>query len=243
MISRCLGLHIARAILCAAGVFTLGSAARGFGEESAFECRGTELSAGAAAGLLGEVQGAYGKLNSLQAAFVQDSYLAALDVSERSSGTMIFERPGRMRWDYANPETQSFVVRDSTVWFYQPREKQVMIDEFRDVLISDIPVAFLMGLGNLASDFSVSRACPAGATTVLELAPRESEAQGQLRGLVLIVDGNRLPIGAKVTDIGGNVTSIRFTARKLNGTIPAKSFVAEVPPGTDVNDQRVRKGA
>lgn len=214
----------------------------GRAETGVFECRGDPLPTAAAARILYDVQTAYGSVSSLEATFVQDSYLAALDVSERSSGTMIYERPGRMRWEYTAPEPQSFVVRDGTVWFYQPRERQVLIDEFRDVLISDIPVSFLMGLGQLTKDFSVLRACVSGGSTVLELKPSGAEGGEQLQGFILVVDEKRLPLGARVTDVGGNTTAIRLADRKLNRTIPADSFQVTIPPGTDVNDQRLKKG-
>lgn len=156
---------------------------------------------------------------------------------------MVYERPGRMRWEYASPESQTFVVSDGSVWFHQPRERQMLVDEFRDVLISDIPVAFLMGLGKLGEDFSVSKACASGDTVVLELRPRASEQGDQLKGFTLVVDRERLPVGAKVTDVGGNTTAIQLAERSSNQKIPVESFRVEVPPGTDVNDQRVRKGA
>lgn len=214
---------------------------------SAFDCRGTPLSGSAGAALVAEVQSVYGRTQTIGARFVQDSYLAALDASERSSGRVWFEKPGRMRWEYESPERQLFVVRDETVWLYQPEANQVMIDRFRDVLISELPVSFLMGLGSLSTDFSVRRACPTdGGGAVLELSPRSGGGQSTREGLdsfVLLVNAGRMPVGAKVVDVGGNVTAIRLTEVQPNAPVPSSMFRAEFPPGTDINDQRPKGGA
>jgi len=208
-----------------------------------FACRGKSLDPAGAAALLREVKAAYGGLQSLSATFVQDSYLAALDVAERSSGEVSFKKPGRMKWEYRSPEPQTFLVRDTTVWFYQPLSKQVLVDEFRDVLISDLPVAFLMGLGSLEKNFSLKRACLEGESGILDLQPRGGEGDGELKGFFLRIDGKRNPIGARVVDVGGNVTTIALTDRKPNQPIEDGAFRADFPAGIDVNDQRVKKGA
>jgi outer membrane lipoprotein carrier protein len=210
------------------------------GGQDQFECRGESTVPAVAQKLLGDVESSYRGLQTLRAAFIQDSYMAALDVSERSSGEMVFVKPGRMRWDYRSPEEQTFLVRDTTVWFYQPQAKQVLIDEFRDVLISDLPVAFLMGLGGLSDKFEVARACVDGAGVVFELRPRGAGADEGLKGFILKVDEKRLPVGARVVDVGGNETTIFLTDRKPNLEVAESLFKAEFPAGTDINDQRAK---
>jgi outer membrane lipoprotein carrier protein len=224
-----------------------GSAVTGGDTAAAFECRGNPLTPAAGAALLAEVQTTYGRTKTLRARFVQDSYLAALDASERSGGQVWFEKPGKMRWEYESPETQLFVVRDETVWLYQPASNQVLIDRFRDVLISDLPVSFLMGLGSLSTDFTLRKACPTPAGgAVLELAPRAGGAQASsdaLAGFVLLVDAGRMPSGAKVVDVGGNITAIRLLEVTPNAAIDSARFNPDFPKGTDINDQRPQPGA
>jgi outer membrane lipoprotein carrier protein len=207
-----------------------------------FDCRGAQLAQSEGGKVLTQVETRYTQLKTLEARFVQDSYLAALDASERSSGEMRFKKPGRMRWEYSAPETQTFLVRDSTVWFYQPEANQVLIDEFRDVLITDLPVAFLMGLGGLSEKFTVSKACLDGDNVVLELRPRGASADEALKGFTLKVDRERLPVGAQVVDVGGNVTAIQFADRKFDREFSDDVFRTDLPAGTDINDQRGRKG-
>jgi len=222
-------------------------AATGSDTTAAFECRGTPFTPSAGAALLAEVQATYGRTQTLRARFVQDSYLAALDASERSSGQVWFEKPGRMRWEYESPEKQLFVVREETVWLYQPESNQVLIDRFRNVLISDLPVSFLLGLGSLATDFTLRKACSTAAGgAVLDLAPRaggKQSASDTLAGFVLLVDAGRMPSGANVVDVGGNITAIRLLEVTPNVAIDSARFKVEFPAGTDINDQRPKPGA
>ena len=210
--------------------------------KSAFVCK-AKLSSSDLQGTLNRVQQSYQKLNSVSARFDQDSYLAALDTSETSSGTVLFSKPGRMRWDYEDPEPQQFVLRDHTVWLYQPEIKQVVIDELSQVLLTDLPVSFLMGVGNLNDGFSLKGGCKSEAGTVLTLEPRKADkkSDNSLKTFKLLVSPENFPAGAQVLDVVGNTTTIALSAVKENEPIEDSKFTATYPPGTDINDRRVEK--
>jgi len=221
------------------GVATVLTTAVAVAEQRAFDCSGKTLSPEAGVELTARVQGEYGRITSLRAKFHQDSFLAALEAGEQSTGSLWFRRPGLMKWVYEQPEAQTFVVRDHTVWLYQPEAKQVLIDEFRDLLISDLPIAFLMGIGNLRDDFTLVRACEGSEGTVLELTARQQQQDEDLRGFKLLIDRTRAaPIGARVVDVGGNVTAILFREVEWNVGMEDAAFATVFPPGTDINDQR-----
>jgi outer membrane lipoprotein carrier protein len=205
------------------------------------------LTSAQATDALGKVQNAYSGVQSLKAGFTQESYLASLESSETSSGSVWFSKPGKMKWNYAEPEIQTFLVKDSTLWLYQKEENQVLIDEFRKVLISDLPVSFLMGLGNLKSDFSVISACQNTEGLVFNLVPSKSKDAGAkkgdegLKGFRLLVNPNtNLPKGAMVTDVGGNVTAITLSALEANPKVNDSIFAADFPKSADINDRRVK---
>jgi outer membrane lipoprotein-sorting protein len=155
---------------------------------------------------------------------------------------MWFLKPGRMKWHYKEPEEQLFIVNDETVWFYQASEKQVIIDRFSRLLISELPVAFMMGLGNLKEDFTIKNACHGSDGLIFDLAPRKVGADGKqddLSGFKLLVDEKTfLPKGATVLDVGGNTTAIVFGGIQTGVKLGEEDFKAEFPKGTDVNDQR-----
>lgn len=224
--------------------------------EDSFTC-GPSISASEANALLERVQRAYNKVKSLHAKFTQESRIAALDESEEASGTVRFLKPGRMRWDYEFPEPQMFLVRDETMYLFQPELSQVVVQSLREVLLADMPVSFLMGIGKLDQDFSVVSACSAGSLTRLSLVPKQQaereERREDLRSFDLLVDPDTfLPAGARVVDVAGNVTSIalhdvRSGAESSAGTRPEDAhqevakesdFEPSFPSGVDVDDRR-----
>lgn len=209
----------------------------------AFEClEGREIAESEQGRLVSKVQETYQSVRALTGKFVQDSYLASLDTSENSAGEVAFKKPGMMRWQYKYPEKQLFVVKDETLWFYQPNERQVTIDSLKKVLLSDLPVGFLIGIGDLTKEFEVRAACEASVGIVIDFVPkRRSSDQGeqQLAGFSLMVErGSLLPKGSEVIDVAGNVTSIVIEELVRDGELNAEMFLPTFPRGTDITDRR-----
>lgn len=212
----------------------------------AFEClagQGVSLERGKE--LLTKVQNEYASIDVLQGSFQQASYVAALDESEVSSGEMWFGKPGKMRWVYAQPRAQTVVINEGTLWLYQVDNRQVIIDDIRKVLLSSLPVSFMMGLGNVHRDFELKGACKGSEGVILRLLPQKTakngDAEEALEGFELLVDEDRaLPKGAKISSLGGNVTAILFKDLKSKGVASdPRRFVLEYPKGVDVMDRRV----
>ena len=212
-------------------------------EEDAFFCK-TPVSQQEGERITGQAQAAYSALHALQARFTQRSFLAALDHSEVSSGEVWFLKQGRMKWQYQTPEPQTFLVQDHTLWLYQPQLNQVIIDQFDKLFISDLPVAFLLGMGNIKEDFLLLKACRNTGSYVLELEPRKTGTQGaseQLKRFVLRVSPDSyLPAGARVFDAGGNTTSIVLDSAIADpASVKESMFIPAFPGGTDISDRRI----
>lgn len=187
------------------------------------------------AGLLDKVQGAYSKLSSFQADFTQTSYLDALSTSENSKGEVYFKKPGKMRWHYSAPDEQVFVINDKKYYLYQVPEKQVMIDNLANVLVSEVPVAFLMGVGNLASDFNLLESEKCGNTISLKL---KSKKDSGLKELTLEVGGAYLPETISILDLNNNRNVIKLKNYNQNVKVDENLFEEDFPRGTDISDQR-----
>ena len=197
-----------------------------------------------------KLQETYRTVRSIKAEFLQSSYLAALEVSETSSGKVAFAQPAQMRWDYQEPEAQVFLFAENTIWFYQQSQNQVLIDSAKQVLLSDLPLAFLMGLGDVARDFSVLAACRRAEGLVLDLEPKKEGSQSKtgdegergLKGFQILVEAERtLPIGARVVDLNGNVTTVLLRNLSINEQLADTLFAATFPKGTDIQDRRKEK--
>ena len=153
-----------------------------------------------------------------------------------------------MRWDYQEPEEQLFLFADQTMWFYQKGQNQVLIDRAGEVLLSDLPIAFLLGIGDIRRDFTLVTACTREEGIVLDLLPRKdgngAARQEGVKGFQLLIEPERaLPVGARVVDVGGNVTTVLLRELKLNGAIEAAQFSPTFPKGVDIQDRRKEKGS
>lgn len=189
--------------------------------------------------LLEKVQSSYSKVSTVQASFAQVAYLSALDVQEVSTGKVWFQKPGKMRWRYESPEIQEFGIAGSEVVLYQEADKQVIVDAASSVLLSDLPVSFLLGLGNLKRDFTLLESCKGEGGTVISVVPKDEKSQQGVRLLKLAITPDTLrPLGAEVTDEAGNVTTIRLINPTWNGGVTATDLVVAYPKGVDVVDRR-----
>lgn len=217
-----------------------------FAKESDFVCaEGKRLKSADAKRYLQAAQEAYAEVSSLKAGFLQESYLSSLETSEASSGTLYFQKPGRMRWEYIEPEKQTFLILDQTLWFYQAVDKQVVVDNFSDFLVSELPVAFILGIGDLGKSFDIENGCRDSATKsiILNLKPKSKgeERDERLNRFSLVVDDARfIPLRARITDVASNVNSFYLEKIEVNSEIPKEIFLPEFPEGVDFDDRRHR---
>jgi outer membrane lipoprotein carrier protein len=215
-------------------------------QSAAFEClAGKKISDPQGRALLDKVQTRYASLAVMHGSFRQDSFVAALEQSESSVGEVWFAKPGKMRWEYTRPQPQTVIIKGQELWLYQPDKRQVLVDDIQQVLLSALPVAFMMGVGNLTRDFEFKGACESEAGVVVTLEPRKNvdkngNSSEGLEGFLLLVDQSRyIPIGAKITSLGGNVTAIVFSNLSTDSAgVTPRTFVLEYPKGVDVVDRR-----
>lgn len=218
--------------------------------KAAFSCLKTSepLSRRQGVEVLERVQAHYSSIKSMRGSFYQHSYVAALDEAEASSGAMTFSKPGKMRWSYKFPRIQEVIIRDGELWMYQPDKNQVMIDSIGAVLLSKLPVSFLMGLGNIAKSFELESACRSSTGVLLTLVPHKKtgkdDEQEALEGFVLLVEERKsTPTGAKITSVGGNTTAIIFENLQVNPAGGSEDkFVLDYPKGVDILDRRTNPG-
>lgn len=187
--------------------------------------------------LLAKVDKSYAKAAVLSAQFIQKSYFVGLDIEEVSRGNVDFAKPGKMNWQYTFPEKQRFVSNGVVFWFYQPDLNQVTLSDFKQGFQSDLPVSFLLGVGELESSFELKRVCKGDGLYLLDLTPQKEEVSvSSLR--LLVREKDFLPQGARILDIGGNETTIYLLNLELGKELPLNKFEFDMPRGVDIIDER-----
>jgi len=152
-------------------------------------------------------------------------------------GTLLIKKPGKMRWEYTNPERKLFVSDGTQLFFYVPADKQVTVSAIPDESAAPTPALFLAGRGDLTRDFDVAyveapEGTPPG-TQALRLTPKTP--QSDYDWLVMAVERSSLTLRALVAvDAQGGTSTFTFANLKENVSPPDSRFIFEVPRGVDV---------
>jgi outer membrane lipoprotein carrier protein len=178
------------------------------------------------------LQERYESTKTLTADFQQIVESPTLAGTLESKGTLAFEKPNRMRWDYAAPDKQLVVGDGETLWIYQPEERQVIKAPFTAAFQTSTPITFLAGLGQLERDFATSLEREDAERWVLRLVPRKDEGLGALTLMVRKADATIEE--ARVTDALGTTTRLRLSAEKRNERLDPGLFRFTPPAGVDV---------
>lgn len=187
--------------------------------------------------ILSQVEKSYLLVTDVQAKFLQNSTFVGAGQSSESSGEVYFKKPGMMDWKYVKPIAQRFISNGELFWFFEPELQQVTLSDFQSSFQSDLPVSFLLGVGNLSHSFTLKGGCVRSDSLLLELSPISSDAS--LVELKLQLDSNSFfPKGVEIVDVGGNKTSIILSAIDTKVALEQNQFHLDIPLGVDVIDLR-----
>lgn len=178
--------------------------------------RGAALSADA---IVAQVQAFYDQTDTIEASFHQTYYHAIYRRYQRSSGNMVVDKPGRMRFDYRNGKV---IVSDGNLMtaFDPGDEGEAGQYLRREADASALPSAFsfLTGEGRIADDYTATKLSSTAwgySGHVIELRPRSANAN--IKRVVLFVDARPNLRGVvhrlRIDDHDGNRN--KFTLRRM----------------------------
>jgi outer membrane lipoprotein carrier protein len=165
--------------------------------------------------------------------FRQETEVRTLNRNLKAWGKLTFKRPGKMLWRYEEPKGQIVLADGKNLYFYQPEQNQVIKSPLSNAFRSDIPLSFLLGLGNLKKDFNVALKGADQNQYVLRLEPK-----GDLGGFSEVNVGVSRStsdiLWVSVRDAASNVTTIRFSGMRKGVGVQESLFRFQVPDGADV---------
>jgi outer membrane lipoprotein carrier protein len=201
------------------------------------------VAAGSTAGLAAESRSGDQIVESLQknydatvdfvADFRQETQVKTLNRTLKAWGKVSFKRPGKMLWRYEEPKGQFVLADGKHLYFYQPEQNQVIKTPLKNAFRSDIPLSFLLGIGNLKKDFNATLKGTEDDHYVLRLEPK-GEAGGFSDVLLGVSRSTSDIVWVSVRDAVGNVTTIRFSNMRKGVGVPESLFRLEVPAGADI---------
>ncbi|MEK7833639.1 MAG: outer membrane lipoprotein chaperone LolA [Acidobacteriota bacterium] len=183
--------------------------------------------------LIDGLQAKYNKLASLSADFTQ---IYTGSQTRRESGRVLLKKPGKMRWDYASPETKLFISDGKTLYEYVPAEKYASKSSIKDSGDMRAPFAFLLGRGNLRRDFKkieFAKEAPARAgNKVLRMVPKRA---ADFRELLVEIEPTSLQIvRLTLIESGGSRSDFLFSNVRENVLVGEDQFKFKAPPGVEV---------
>lgn len=185
-------------------------------------------------GLLGKVQAFYERTTDFKATFRQVVRTRSPRRTFTRSGTVWFQRPGRMRWDYQVPDRVHYVSDGEVLWSYDVEDGVAYRLPVKDSELFQA-LGFLTGASRLADAFTAAEqpVNTAGLVPVL-LTPRVPTSSYQ--SITLFVDpATGETRETEVLDPVGNVSHVRFEDPSF-GKLPSSGFTFTVPDGVRVQD-------
>lgn len=188
-----------------------------------------------------KLQESYDKSTRLSADFKQMTIINVSGRLRQGEGTVVFLKPGRMRWDYYTPVRQVMISDGETITMYFEKDKQMIITSAREYLQSDVTYSFFAGSGKLQRDFNVM---PPDRENdgdhddyLIKLVPKALHPQ--IDYLYVWVDRESFLINRlQIIDYFDTITDIFFKNIQINtppGSIDDRVFFNFVPPpGTEV---------
>jgi outer membrane lipoprotein carrier protein len=165
--------------------------------------------------------------------FRQETDVKTLNRSLKAWGKLTFKRPGKMIWRYEEPKGQFVLADGKNLYFYQPEQNQVIKSPLKNAFRSDIPLSFLLGIGNLKRDFNATLKGIEENQYVLLLEPR-GESGGFSEVLVGVSRTTSDLLWVSVRDAVNNLTTIRLSGMRKGVGVQESLFQFEIPEGADL---------
>lgn len=183
------------------------------------------------------VQAKYNGLKTITAKFRQLSVNKVSMIREESRGTFYFSKPGKMRWEYEEPERRLVVSDGEKVWTYLPEQNQVYVARLNEDHIARTPLAFLLGKGDLKKEFDITSSKiedkERGSLFRLNLNPHVP--QMNISNLVLDVDGESyLIVRSDLYDSMGNLISVNYERIAIDTELPPNLFKFSPPEKAEI---------
>jgi outer membrane lipoprotein carrier protein len=165
--------------------------------------------------------------------FRQETEVKTLNRNLKASGQVSFKRPGKMFWRYEEPKGQFVLADGKYLYFYQPEQNQIIKSPLKNAFRSDIPLSFLLGIGNLKKDFNAVLKATEESQYILRLEPK-GESGGFSEILLGVAKNSSDILWVSVRDATNNLTTIRLSGMRKGVGLQDSLFRLEVPKGVDV---------
>ncbi len=166
--------------------------------------------------------------------FTQQVMRGNAQAAPPSSGTFVFERPGKFRWTYQKPYEQVLVADGERLYLYDKDLNQVTVKKIAAALPAS-PASILFGGSDFERDFVVKDDGVRDGVAWLVATPRAKDSPFE-RIDIGFRDG--VPAAMQLKDSFGQVSRLTFARFERNAKVDPQLFRFAPPPGVDVLEER-----
>lgn len=188
-----------------------------------------------------KIQARYEQTKDLQAEFRQVTKIEGFTTPLTSSGSLMIKKPGRLRWDYREPDVQEIYVNGNDVMMYVPQHKQVLVGKLSQMAASQAPLQLLQGAARLEEHFEVQATLGGergeGGLPLVTLIPKDAGPDSVRTVVRIVVEAQPKTYFIKsvsIHEISGNVATFQFSNLQPNTGLKAALFEFAVPAGVEV---------
>lgn len=167
---------------------------------------------------------------TLRAQFNQTVLDRAGKITNESSGTMQFSRPGKFRWEYTKPYPQLIVGDGKKLWIWDRDLEQVTVKKLGESLGSS-PAALLAGNNEIERSFTLIDGGNIDGLDWLNAQPKDRDTT--FESIRMGFDEAGLQV-MELVDSFGQKTLIRFAKVEKNPKLAADLFKFTPPKNADV---------
>jgi outer membrane lipoprotein carrier protein len=170
-------------------------------------------------------------LSSWSADFTQTIADGQGKVLRTASGKFYLQRPGKFRWDYAEPSRQLVLGDGEEIWFYDKDLQQANVRRM-DATLASTPAVLLSGTGSVAEQFDIKALPDESGLHWYQLLPKHPDTDFQLVRIGFDKDGELASMF--LADKLNQITQLSFTHPVKNSKLIPDLFTFSPPPGVDV---------
>ncbi|MGE0404454.1 MAG: outer membrane lipoprotein carrier protein LolA [Kofleriaceae bacterium] len=176
-----------------------------------------------------KVEATYKDAASVTASFTKTQVNATFGMTTITSGTVAFQRPGKMAWDFVDKKKQrdnEFLFDGKDGWMIRHKNKEAVQ---QSMSATDLPavIAFLAGSGSLTKDFAIAAPKDKNqlvpGAVVIELTPKAPSAS--FTSVLLVIDPTSWTVTRSIVFVpSGDQTTYAFANVDTKAKLDAKRF-------------------
>lgn len=165
----------------------------------------------------------------------EQTYSGGGRMTRTERGQLTLRKPGRMRWQYAEPAGKLFLTDGKFAYYYSPGSRRVDKAKLKDTGDMRAPLAFLMGRLDFRRDFREFRTYREGPNTYIVATPKSDKAP--YTQVAFVVNPQFQIEMLRVNGQDESILVYRLSDEKTNPPLDASLFVFHVPDGAEVVEE------